>query len=109
MRRKILVTASAMLLAAQLGSPVAAAEPSSEQLSLIAAYLEANDVRGLRAYLKTYPELAEGNTPLAALLRRFLVESAGGNDYYRFRPDTSDSRDTTGAGPQAAPTGPAGY
>lgn len=107
MRRKILVTASAMLLAAQLGSPVSAAQPTTEQLNLIAAYLEANDVRGLRAYLQVYPELAEGDTPLAVLLRRFLVESAAGNDYHRFRPDLSDSGDFSDSGPQAAPPGPA--
>lgn len=104
MRRKILVTASAMLLAAQLGSPLSAAQPTTEQLSLIAAYLEANDVQGLRAYLRAYPELAEGDTPLAILLRRFLVESAGGNDYYRFRPNLSDS--DAGSAPQAGPPGP---
>jgi hypothetical protein len=91
MRHKILVTASAMMLAAQLGSPVWTAEPTTEQLGIIAAYLESNDVGGLRDYLAEYPELAEGETPLATLLRRFLVESAVGNDFYRFRPDLSDS------------------
>lgn len=89
-----------MLLAAQFGSP-AAADPTTAQLSAIAAYLEANDVEGLRTYLAQYPDLAEGTTPLAVLLRRFLVESASGNSYYRFRPNVSD-------GPQAAPSGP-GY
>lgn len=111
MRRKILVTASAMMLAAQLGSPVAAAQPSTEQLGAIARYLEANDVEGLRAYLDAYPELAEGATPLAALLRRFLVESVGGNDFYRFRPDLSDAIDagpSGGSGPQSGPGGPGG-
>lgn len=110
MRRKILVTVSAMILATQLGAPVSAAEPSSEQLSTIAAYLEANDVEGLRSYLDAYPGLAEGNTPLAALLRRFLVESLAGNNYYRFRPDLSDAVDPGGSaspdGPGAGPGGP---
>lgn len=95
MRHKILVTASAMMLAAQLGSSVWAAQPTSEQLRVIVAYLEANDVGGLRAYLAEYPELAEGETSLAALLRRFLVESVG-NDFYRFRPDLSDATDDSG-------------
>ena len=91
-----------MMLAAQLGSPVAAAQPSTEQLSAIARYLEANDVQGLRAYLDVYPELAEGNTALAALLRRFLVESAAGNNYYRFRPNLSDA--ISGGAPDGGPT-----
>ena len=110
MRRKILVTASAMILAAQLGAPASAAEPSTEQLGRIATYLEANDVEGLRSYLDVYPELAEGDTPLAALLRRFLVESATGNEYYRFRPDLSDAIDGgapgSPSGPRAGPGGP---
>ena len=103
MRRKILVTASAMMLATQLGAPVSAAEPTTQQLSTIAAYLEANDVDGLRSYLDAYPELAEGSTPLAVLLRRFLVESVAGNRYYRFRPDLSDALDQS---PSASPSRP---
>ena len=108
MRRKILVTASAMMLAAQLGSPISAAEPSAEQLSTIAGYLESNDVQALRSYLDAFPELTEGNTPLAQLLRRFLVESVGGNEYYRFRPDLSDAitPDQPDSGPRSGSDGP---
>ena len=65
-----------MLLAAQLGSTLSAAEPSLEQLYTVAALLEENDVQGLRDYLDLYPELAEGDTTLAVLLRRFLIESS---------------------------------
>jgi hypothetical protein len=90
MRRKALVTVSAMMLAASLGSPLPAAPPSAEQLNVIAGYLEANDVQGLRDYLEVYPELAEGSTTLAALLRRFLVESAASR-YFRFEPNLSDT------------------
>lgn len=82
---------TAMILGAQLGSPLSAAQPSTEQLTAIAAFLEANDVQGLRNYLNLNPELAEGDTPLAALLRRFLVESAGANRFFRFEPNLSDS------------------
>jgi hypothetical protein len=111
MRRRILVTASAMMLATQLGSPISAAEPSSGQLNTIAALLEANDVQGLRTYLETYPELAEGDTPLAALLRRFLVESMATNRFHRFRPDLSDAIDDSRSSdptsePQGGPGGP---
>lgn len=105
MRRKILVTASAMMLAAQLGSPASGAEPSTEQLGAIARYLEENDVQGLRSYVRAYPELAEGDTPLAALLRRFMVESLVGNGFHGFRPDLSDGG---GAAPGAA-AGALGY
>jgi hypothetical protein len=92
MRRKVLVTVTAMMLAAQLGSPLSA-EPTTEQLGAIAGYLEENDVQGLRDYLALHPELAEGDTPLAALLRRFLVESAGGGRFFRFEPNLSDTVD----------------
>jgi hypothetical protein len=109
MRRKILVTASAMILAAQFGSPASAAEPTTEQLSAIAGYLEANDVDGLRSYVDSYPELTEGNTPLAALLRRFMVESIGGNDFYGFRRDFSGSIDGGPSGSPSGPSGAAGY
>jgi hypothetical protein len=91
MRRKVVVTVSAMIVAAQLGSPLLAAQPTVEQLGEIAGYLEANDVDGLRDYLDANPELAEGNTTLAQLLRRFLSESADLTTYLGFRPDLSDA------------------
>ena len=51
------------------GSSAAAAQPNSEKLANIARYPEANDVQGLRDFLYRYPELMEGNTTLANLLR----------------------------------------
>jgi hypothetical protein len=91
MRRKVVVTVSAMIVAAQLGSPLVAAQPTVEQLGEIAGYLEANDVDGLRGYLDSNPDLAEGDTTLARLLRRFLSESANVTTYLGFQPDLSDS------------------
>lgn len=100
-----------MMLAAQLGTPTSGAEPTPEQLGSISNYLESNDVQGLRAYLKANPDLAEGNTPLAGLLRRFLVESLVGNDYFRYRNAIdslsdaqlgADSPTSSGAAPGAA-------
>ena len=55
MRRKVVVTVSAMIVAAQLGSPLVAAQPTVAQLGEIAGYLEANDVDGLRGYLGREP------------------------------------------------------
>lgn len=92
-----------MLLAAQLGSTLSAAEPSLEQLNAVAALLEENDVQGLRDYLDLHPELAEGDTTLAVLLRRFLVESATAT-YFDFRPDLSDA--VTDSQNAAEPGGP---
>lgn len=83
-----------MMLATQLGSPAPAAEPTTDELSTISRYLETNDVQGLRSFLDDHPDLAEGDTPLAELLRRFLVESVGGNDFFRFRQGGSDSDDS---------------
>jgi hypothetical protein len=89
-RRKTLVVVTSMLLAAQLGSTLSAAEPSLEQLNTVAALLEENNVQGLRDYLDLHPELAEGETTLAVLLRRFLVESVAA-PYFDFKPDLSDA------------------
>jgi hypothetical protein len=102
MRRKALVTVSAMMLAASLGGPLAAAQPSAEQLGAIAAYLESNDVQGLRDYLEVHPELAEGDTTLAALLRRFLIESTAPR-FFRFQPDLSDAIDDQSDGTPSQP------
>ncbi len=63
-----------MILAMQLGSPVAA-EPTIEQLTEIRELLAANDVAALRAYVARNPELAEGNDDLAILLRKFMLEA----------------------------------
>lgn len=90
-----------MMLATQLGSPVAAAEPTTEQLGMISGLLESNDVEGLRGYLAEHPDLAEGNTPLAALLRRFLVESIGGNGYFGYRNRPGAAGPPTGGGASA--------
>ena len=91
MRRKVVVTVSAMIVAAQLGSLPVAAQPTVAQLGDIAGYLEANDVDGLRGYLDANPDLTEGDTTLARLLRRFLSESADVRTYLGFQPDLSDS------------------
>lgn len=74
-----------MLLAAQLGSPLAAEEPNVDQLAAIAGYLENNEVEQLRAFLQFNPELMEGETPLAVLLRDFMAESGNLTTYLGFR------------------------
>ena len=91
MRRKLLVTVTALSLAVRLGSPLGAAPPDEQQLSTIASYLESNDVEGLRGYVKVHPGLTEGNSPLAGLLRRFMVESLAAGSFFRFQPNLSDA------------------
>jgi hypothetical protein len=91
MKRKLGTTIAAMMLAAQLGSPLAAAEPTVEQLGEIATYLENNNVRALRLYLQRYPDLMEGDGQLAALLREFYAESSDVTNYLRFEPDIRDA------------------
>ena len=109
MRRRILVTASAMLLAAQLGSPVAAAEPSSEQLSLIAAYLEAQR----RPWAARLPQ--DLSRARAKATRRSPRCCGASSSNRRAATTTTASAPTPpiratrpGPGPQAAPPGPAG-
>jgi hypothetical protein len=91
MRRKAMVTVSAMIVAAQLGSPAYGAEPTADQLGEIIGYLESNDVQALRSYLEQNPELTEGDTTLAQLLRRFMVESVDIGSYLGFTQDLSDA------------------
>ena len=108
MRRKVVVTVSAMIVAAQLGSPLFAAQPTVAQLGEIAGYLEANDVDGLRGYLDANPDLTEGDTTLARLLRQFLSESADVTTYLGFRPDLSDAfQDLQENSAQIGPSEPA--
>lgn len=87
MKRKLGVTISAMLLAAQLGSPLAAAEPTVAQLLQIESYLENNDVLALRLYLQVHPELLVGDSEIAGLLREFYAESSDVTQYLSFEPD----------------------
>ena len=75
MKREVALTVAAMILAAQLGSSVAAAEPSVEQLSRIADLLANNDLKALRSFLDVNPDLLEGDSRVAALLRRFVTET----------------------------------
>ena len=90
MKRKVGVTVAALILAAQLGSPLAAQQPSLEQLTEVAGLLAENDVEGLRAYIEANPELLDGDGPLAALFRRFLVESEDLATYLGLQPDLSE-------------------
>lgn len=82
---------TALMLAAKLSSSISVAQPSSDELGTIANYLDENDVQGLRDYLKAHPELLEGNSSLSGLLRRFLVESAAPNNFFKFDRNLSDS------------------
>ena len=63
-----------MIVATQLGT-AQAAEPSVAQLFEIKEILGQNDVAALRTYLEQYPELLEGDTQLAGLLRKFLLDA----------------------------------
>jgi len=92
-RRKFASSISALILAAQLGSPLAAAEPTVEQLGRIEAYLADNDVAGLRAYLDRNPELLEGDTEMARLLREFVRESGELPGYLGYQDDAPGATD----------------
>ena len=48
-------------------------------------------MQALRDYIEQHPELTEGDTTLAQLLRRFMVESVDVGSYLGFKPDLSDA------------------
>jgi hypothetical protein len=102
MKRKVAITVSAMILAAQLGSPIAAQEPSLQHLTQIAALLTDNDIDGLRAYLEANPDLLEGDSQLAILLRRFMAEALDIATYLAFEPDLRDALGGVAALPPAS-------
>jgi hypothetical protein len=90
-RRRLGVAVAAMMVAAQLGTSVAAAPATIEQLAQMAAYLEANDILGLRAFLLLNPDLAEGDTRFAAIMREFLAQTDDATDYLAFDPTIRDA------------------
>lgn len=75
MKRRYGIAISAMILAVQFAGPARATEPSVEQLERIATLLDANDVGGMRDFLDLHPELLDGETELARLLRQYMDES----------------------------------
>jgi hypothetical protein len=85
--RTFAASVSALILATQLGSPLLSAEPDLEQLSRIEALLTENDVAGLRDYIARNPELLEGDTEMAQLLRQFLRASDELPAYLGYRGD----------------------
>ena len=91
-----------MIVATQLGT-AQAAEPSVAQLFEIKEILGQNDVAALRTYLEQYPELLEGDTQLAVLLRRFLLDAKHLPNYL-----LSDTEAGAPEEPADGPAGPAG-
>lgn len=90
MNRKLGIVVSAMMLSFHLGQAFAA-EPSLEQLAEIESILADNDVAALRSFIERNPELLEGDTQLAVLLRNFLDESEGLTRFLTYAPDLRDA------------------
>lgn len=95
-RRRIGATVAAMLVAVQLGSPLAAAEPTIVQLNTIKTMLADNDVAALQAYLQGNPELLEGDSQLSTLLRQFLLEARRLPGYLSDSPTSNALRSQVG-------------
>jgi len=91
-----------MLLGLHLGSAVAG-EPSLDQLAEIESILSSNDVAALRSFLDLNPELLEGETQLAILLRRFLEESNDLTFFLAYAPDLRDAVIATPAATEEPP------
>lgn len=78
MRRRYGVLVSATALALQLSGDASAqgAAVELDELETISALLDANDVEALRNYIAIHPELVEGDSALARLLREYMDQSA---------------------------------
>ncbi len=94
-RRKSASVISALVLATQLGSPLAAQEPNLEQLNQIETLLSENDVAGLRTYLEQNPELLDGDTEIARLLEEFLRISEELPAYLSYEDDLAEDGPNT--------------
>lgn len=90
MNRKLRILVSAMIMGLHLKSAIAA-EPTLDQLAEIESILSNNDVAALRRFLELNPELLEGETQLALLLKRFLDESNDITNFLNYAPDLRDA------------------
>lgn len=106
-RRKLTSSISALILATQLGSPLLSAEPNLEQLSRIEALLAENDVAGLRAYIERNPELLDGESEMARLLREFWRASDELPDYLGHRREEVPEAVPSDEGPPLGQIAPA--
>lgn len=97
-RRKLASSISALILATQLGSPLLSAEPTLEQLDRIEALLAENDVAGLREYIERNPELLEGDSEMAELLREFRRASDELPAYLGYQGDEAPADEPAGEG-----------
>jgi hypothetical protein len=86
MRRRLAIAVSAMLLGAQIGSPVAAEEPSVEDLTTISQLIEAGDLEALILFLSENPHLMEGDSLIARRLREFMAAAQDVATYLAFDP-----------------------
>lgn len=99
MKRSLIVTVSALVLAAHLGGP-AAAHFKTRQLLEIETMINENHWSDLRQYILANPELFEGDDALALELQRFLVATSGFFTFLNF--DNSMLPDLGKVDPSAA-------
>lgn len=86
-----------MILAIQMGNQLDAAEPTLDELGKIAVFLENNDVDALAAFLEVNPDLMEGDTQFAVLLRQFMDESEDMNAFFSLKDAGDDLRNSAGS------------
>lgn len=86
MKKRLAVTVAALLLGAQMSGKSDAAEPTIDQLEVISALIERGEIETLVVYLAENPQLTEGDSPVAVLLRQFLEEAQSLADVLAFDP-----------------------
>lgn len=90
-RRRLAVLAAGLVLAAQLGTLPAEADPSLDQLLQISEILSANDVERLRSFVEANPDVLVGGSQISGLLRVFMRESEDIATFIAVNPNLSDS------------------
>lgn len=86
-RRKLTVALAAMIVAGQINGTASVAAPTADQISVLQAHLAAGDVDAFVAFVQATPDLLQDDTPLASVLRQFLMMYAGGQ-LAAFRPES---------------------
>lgn len=83
MKKSLIATVSALVIATQIGTP-ALASFKTRQLLEINQLVNAGNWKDLRQYVFLNPELLEGNDALAIQLAQFMEDTSGFLAFLRF-------------------------
>jgi hypothetical protein len=78
-RKKLSIAVAALVVSTQIGSSWGNAAPSAGQIAELQQYLTGKNYAGMANLLTTNPDLLTDDSPLAAILRKFVHDYQTGN------------------------------